>query len=171
MLANGVFRFPITLLYCLAGLVIGTLAFNDPQLFAQIPKDSPDWLMPIFILNYLPHGLIGLLVVAILAAAMSSLSSAINSLSAVSLEDYFKLTRREKKEGHYLKSAKVAGRMVVISNSMANGTASSYDSQINPPPSRNPTKAGAEIKLTAESCVAMIERRSGFQFKLLPAKK
>lgn len=109
MLANGIFRFPITLLYCLAGLVIGTLAFNDPQLFAQIPKDNPDWLMPIFILNYLPHGLIGLLVVAILAAAMSSLSSAINSLSAVSLEDYFKLTRREKKEGHYLKSAKVAG--------------------------------------------------------------
>ena len=109
MLANGVFRFPITLLYCLAGLVIGTLAFNDPQLFAQIPKDSPDWLMPIFILNYLPHGLIGLLVVAILAAAMSSLSSAINSLSAVSLEDYFKLTRREKKKGTILSQRKSLG--------------------------------------------------------------
>ncbi len=91
MLANGIFRFPITLLYCLAGLVVGTLAFNDANLLSQIPKDNPDWLMPVFILNYLPHGLIGLLVVAILAAAMSSLSSAINSLAAVSLEDYFKL--------------------------------------------------------------------------------
>ncbi|WP_394221530.1 sodium/solute symporter [Alteromonas gracilis] len=109
MLANGVFRFPITLLYCLAGLVVGTLAFNELQFSTQIPKDNPDWLMPIFILNYLPHGLIGLLVVAILAAAMSSLSSAINSLAAVSTEDYFKLMRKGKKPDNYLNSAKFAG--------------------------------------------------------------
>lgn len=109
MLANGIFRFPITLLYCLAGLVVGTLAFNDANLLSKIPKDNPDWLMPIFILNYLPNGLIGLLVVAILAAAMSSLSSAINSLAAVSLEDYFKLTRRRAKPRGYLRSAKFAG--------------------------------------------------------------
>lgn len=109
MLANGIFRFPITLLYCLAGLVVGTLAFNDANLLSQIPKDNPDWLMPVFILNYLPHGLIGLLVVAILAAAMSSLSSAINSLAAVSLEDYFKLTGKRTKPDGYLSSAKFAG--------------------------------------------------------------
>ena len=109
MLANGIFRFPITLLYCLAGLVIGTLAFNDANLLSQIPKDNPDWLMPVFILNYLPHGLIGLLVVAILAAAMSSLSSAINSLAAVSLEDYFKLKGKQAKPEGYLRSAKFAG--------------------------------------------------------------
>ena len=109
MLANGIFRFPITLLYCLAGLVIGTLAFNDADLLSQIPKDNPDWLMPVFILNYLPHGLIGLLVVAILAAAMSSLSSAINSLAAVSLEDYFKLKGKQDKPEGYLRSAKFAG--------------------------------------------------------------
>lgn len=109
MLANGIFRFPITLLYCLAGLVVGTLAFNDGDLLSQIPKDNPDWLMPVFILNHLPHGLIGLLVVAILAAAMSSLSSAINSLAAVSLEDFFKLTGRQSKPEGYLRSAKLAG--------------------------------------------------------------
>ncbi|MHC6647462.1 sodium:solute symporter family transporter [Alteromonas sp. HB246098] len=109
MLANGIFRFPVTLLYCLAGLVIGTLAFNDAELLSQIPKDNPDWLMPVFILNYLPHGLIGLLVVAILAAAMSSLSSAINSLAAVSLEDYFKLKGKQDKPEGYLRSAKFAG--------------------------------------------------------------
>ncbi len=109
MLSNGIFRFPITLLYCLAGLVIGTLAFNDANLLSQIPKDNPDWLMPVFILNYLPHGLIGLLVVAILAAAMSSLSSAINSLAAVSLEDYFKLKGKQAKPEGYLRSAKFAG--------------------------------------------------------------
>ncbi|MEL7376418.1 MAG: sodium transporter, partial [Bacteroidota bacterium] len=44
---------------------------------------------PIFIRDYLPHGLIGILLVAILSAAMSSLSSAINSLSAATVEDFF----------------------------------------------------------------------------------
>jgi len=62
-----------------------------------------------FILNYLPHGLIGLLVVAILAAAMSSLSSAINSLSAVTIEDYCRITNKELSQGGYLKLAKYMG--------------------------------------------------------------
>ena len=98
MFANGIFRFPITLLYCASGLIVGTLAFSDAEFLAQIPTDNPDWLMPIFILNYLPHGVIGLLVVAILAAAMSSLSSAINSLTAVSVEDFKRLYSRFNKD-------------------------------------------------------------------------
>ncbi len=45
-------------------------------------------MIPVFIAKYLPHGFIGLLMVAILSAAMSSLSSTVNSLSAVSVEDF-----------------------------------------------------------------------------------
>ena len=66
-------------------------------------------MMPIFILDYLPHGLIGLLVVAILSAAMSSLSSAINSLSAVSIEDYSRISNKELDQPSYLKLAKYLG--------------------------------------------------------------
>lgn len=87
LLANGMMRFPLTLLYCLVGLAIGALVASDPAVLAQIPADRPDYMMPIFILTYLPHGLIGLLVVAILSAAMSSLSGTINSLAAVTEED------------------------------------------------------------------------------------
>lgn len=87
LLANGVLRFPVTLLYCLVGLAIGALVASDPAVMAQIPADKPDYMMPVFILTYLPHGLIGLLVVAILSAAMSSLSGAINSLAAVTSDD------------------------------------------------------------------------------------
>jgi len=54
----------------------------------KIPADRPDFMIPIFIAEYLPHGVIGLLIVAILSAAMSSLSSAINSLSAATMEDF-----------------------------------------------------------------------------------
>ncbi|MEO1714433.1 MAG: sodium/solute symporter, partial [Bacteroidota bacterium] len=87
LLFNGLFRFPVTLSYCFMGLIIGTFAFATPEFMGQIPSDSPDQMVPLFIINYMPNGIVGLLLVAILAAAMSSLSSAINSLSAATLED------------------------------------------------------------------------------------
>jgi len=43
--------------------------------------------VPTFMMTYLPTGLRGLLLAAILAAAMSSIDSALNSLAAVTLED------------------------------------------------------------------------------------
>jgi solute carrier family 5 (sodium-coupled monocarboxylate transporter), member 8/12 len=102
-------RFPITLIYCFAGLVIGTLALNQPEFLVQIPKEHPDWMMPVFIINYLPHGVIGLLLVAILAAAMSSLSSAINSLAAVSVEDYCRYRNKQLSNQQYLHYARISG--------------------------------------------------------------
>ncbi len=112
LLFNGLFRFPVTICYLLMGLIIGTFALTqgDGALmsdivnisqshFAELEGLQPgeykaDLLIPIFIANYLPNGLIGLLLVAILAAAMSSLSSAINSLSAATVEDI--IVRRRK---------------------------------------------------------------------------
>ncbi len=88
LLFNGLFRFPVTLAYCFMGLIVGTFAFATPEFLEQIPADQPDRMIPLFIINYLPVGMVGLLLVAILAAAMSSLSSAINSLSAATLEDF-----------------------------------------------------------------------------------
>ncbi len=87
LFANGLLRFPVTILYCFVGLVVGVLAWSDAGFMAQIPSDRPDFMMPVFIVEFLPNGVIGLLLVAILAAAMSTLSSTINSLSAVTLED------------------------------------------------------------------------------------
>ena len=87
LLANALLRFPVTLLYCLTGLAVGVIAAGNSAFLALIPEDRPDYLMPFFILEYLPNGLIGLLLVAIMSAAMSTLSSAVNSLSAVTMED------------------------------------------------------------------------------------
>jgi SSS family transporter len=109
LLAASFLRFPITLIYCAAGLVIGTLALNTPEFIAQIPDNNPDWMMPIFIINYMPNGVLGLLIVAILAAAMSSLSSAINSLSAVSVEDYLRLTNKKLSPKASVKVARLSG--------------------------------------------------------------
>lgn len=108
LLFNGLFRFPITLLYCLMGLVIGTFVLTTPEFMAKIPADRVDLMIPIFIRDYLPHGIIGLLIVAILSAAMSSLSSAINSLSAVTTEDILVGGNKDVTDEQYAKYSKGA---------------------------------------------------------------
>lgn len=105
LFVNGILRFPITLLYSVMGLIIGTFAFSTPEFLSLIPQDKPDLMIPIFIREYLPHGLIGLLIVAILSAAMSSLSSTINSLSAVTTEDLL-VAGKEVDDKTYVKYSK-----------------------------------------------------------------
>jgi SSS family transporter len=50
---------------------------------------TPDAIFPSFIVDQMPHGLVGLLLAAILAATMSTHSGAINSLSAASTHDIY----------------------------------------------------------------------------------
>ncbi len=88
LLFNGLFRFPITLSYCIGGLILGTLVSLNADFAAKIPLEKPDLMIPVFITTYLPHGIIGVIIVAIIAAAMSAYSSNINSLAAVSMEDF-----------------------------------------------------------------------------------
>jgi SSS family transporter len=48
-----------------------------------------DRIYPTFIVTHMPHGVSGLLVAAILAAAMSNLSAALNSLSSSAIMDFY----------------------------------------------------------------------------------
>ena len=107
LLANGLLRFPITFIYCVMGLVIGTLVMTQPDFQALIPADKPDLMIPIFIREYLPNGVIGILMVAIFSAAMSSLSSGVNSLSAASVEDFFN-RKKQLSEEKYMRYSKYA---------------------------------------------------------------
>src|ERR1700722_17926371 len=50
---------------------------------------SPDRVFPTFIVSEMPRGIAGLMVAAILAAAMSNLSAAVNSLSSSSMVDFY----------------------------------------------------------------------------------
>jgi len=49
----------------------------------------PDRIYPTFIVTRMPHGISGLLIAAILAAAMSNLSAALNALSSTSIMDFY----------------------------------------------------------------------------------
>jgi solute:Na+ symporter, SSS family len=50
---------------------------------------TPDRIYPTFIVSHMPHGISGLLIAAILAAAMSNLSAALNALSSSSIMDFY----------------------------------------------------------------------------------
>jgi SSS family transporter len=50
---------------------------------------KPDRIYPTFIVSRMPHGFSGLLIAAILAAAMSNLSAALNALSSSSVMDFY----------------------------------------------------------------------------------
>jgi SSS family solute:Na+ symporter len=85
---NGLARFPLTVLYLVLGLAIGAVYFTSQELRDAIPAEHLDYLVPRFVVMHLPAGLKGLLFAAILAAAMSSLDSALNSLSAATMKDF-----------------------------------------------------------------------------------
>lgn len=50
---------------------------------------SPDHIFPTFIVEHLPAGVAGIIIAAILAAAMSNLSAAFNSLSSTTVVDFY----------------------------------------------------------------------------------
>jgi SSS family solute:Na+ symporter len=84
---NGLLRFPLVLTYCGLGLLLAALLRIDPSFAALMEGRAADSLVPVFVTHWLPEGLRGLMLSAILAAAMSSIDSALNSLAAVTLED------------------------------------------------------------------------------------
>jgi len=89
---NGLLRFPLVALYCLVGVGIAVLAADNPDFLQLLPTNNgiPEYnlAVPVYMLMALPAGLVGLAMVALFAAAMSSLDSVINSLSATTMEDF-----------------------------------------------------------------------------------
>lgn len=122
LLTNGLLRFPVVLTYCIMGLIIGALVHLTPDFMSEIaavtqkhyPEEflkngiKPDLMLPVFIMKYLPHGLIGILIVGILSAAMSSVSATIHSLGAVTVEDIFNRGKKKLSQVKYMKFSKIA---------------------------------------------------------------
>ena len=90
--------------------LLGTCLFVFYQTFPDptLAKMSADDVLPHFILTQLPPGLVGLIVVAIVAAAMSSLDSNLNAITLVFHADiYQKYFAKDRTDRHYLRAARV----------------------------------------------------------------
>lgn len=67
-----------------AGLWVFYRAYPPAAHFSSL-----DRVFPTFVVDHMPHGISGLLIAAILAAAMSNLSAALNSLSSTTMVDFY----------------------------------------------------------------------------------
>lgn len=85
---NGLLRFPLVLTQCVLGLLLASYITQNPDFLKEIPQGNPDFLVPTFLTSHVMTGLRGIIMASLLAAAMSSLDSALNSLSAVTLRDF-----------------------------------------------------------------------------------
>lgn len=91
-------------------LVIGACLYVYYQDNGLTPPQPADRIYPQFIWSFLPPGVAGLVIAAVLAAAMSNLSAALNSLSSTSIMDFYKpmmqFAGKTHPESHYLTLAK-----------------------------------------------------------------
>lgn len=112
---NGFTRFPLVLTYCFLGVAIGAFAQLNPSFLEKLVDNQGNknfnLAVPVFVLEYLPHGVIGIIMIALFAAAMSSLDSTINSLSATSMQDlvlrFWNRTATEKQQFFWAKGLTV----------------------------------------------------------------
>jgi Na+/proline symporter len=71
-------------------LLIGAGLFVYYKMTGQAPRvASADRIFPVYIVHQMPAGIAGLMIAAILAAAMSNLSAALNSLASTSMVDFY----------------------------------------------------------------------------------
>jgi SSS family solute:Na+ symporter len=107
LITSAVLIFPLFLIFLLVGALLWVFYQSHPM---QIPLPEPkpgikanDFIFPIFMVTEVPHVLKGFLIVAILSAAMSSISSALTALSSVSTMDFVKSFVKGKDENYYFK--------------------------------------------------------------------
>lgn len=112
LMLSAVTIFPLFLVFLVAGAFLWVYYQHQPMAI-PIPEVRPgsgikanDFIFPIFMLTAVPHWLRGFLIVAILSAAMSSVSSALTSLASVSTMDFLKHVWRDRSEEFYLRFSK-----------------------------------------------------------------
>ncbi len=90
-------------------LLIGAMLFVFYRFFPpQAAFTRTDTIFPAFIVSRMPHGASGLLIGAILAAAMSNLSAALNSLSSTAIVDFYVRLRPNSTEKRRIMFSRIA---------------------------------------------------------------
>ncbi len=95
------------LLFLLIG--VGLFVLNQ-QGGLELPtevKNRADEVFGFFIVNRLPAGVVGLLIAAVLSAAMSTLSSSLNSSAGAVVNDFYRPLRPDRSESHYLSASRL----------------------------------------------------------------
>jgi solute:Na+ symporter, SSS family len=103
LLSSGVWVFFQFALFLIVGVMLWA--------YYRVPSASfgrADRIYPTFIVSRMPHGISGLLIAAILAAAMSNLSAALNALSSSLIMDFYVRFRPLAEERTKMRLSRVA---------------------------------------------------------------
>ena len=91
---------------------------------ATLPEGiRPDAVFPYFIMNEMPVGVVGLIIAALMSAAISSLDADLNCLAAIGVDDYYKRLRPGATDAQTLRMGKI---LVVLSGLGAMAVACIY---------------------------------------------
>lgn len=112
LLASGVVVFLQFVLFLVIGVMLYVYytgsAPDEVARFTANGRVQTDRIFPHFIVTRLPTGLVGLVMAAIFAAAMSTLSSSLNSSAATAVADfYIPMTGGRRSEAHYLHASRL----------------------------------------------------------------
>jgi len=105
LLASGLIVLAQFTLFLMVGAALWAFYRAHPP---TAPFTKGDYIFPTFIVEHMPRGICGLLIAAILAAAMSNLSAALNSLSSTSMVDFYLRARPSTSDQKRLMLSRVA---------------------------------------------------------------
>jgi Na+/proline symporter len=98
---NSAYTIPSGLIFFVIGTMLYLYLKHNRNTFPATL--SSDQILPYYIVRHMPPGIPGVMVAAIYAAAMSTLSSVLNSLSTVSVNDFYKrFWRPHEADDHYV---------------------------------------------------------------------
>ncbi|MFK7969212.1 MAG: sodium-coupled permease [Bacteroidia bacterium] len=108
---------------------------NRLEALSQRKRNDTNFVLPYFMLHEMPPGILGLIIAAIFAAALSSLDSLLNSLAASSVMDWYCMIRKgDRSPEHDLKAARIATAfwgVVATSSALAFGETESIVELVN----------------------------------------
>jgi SSS family solute:Na+ symporter len=118
VIVGGLIALPSPFLFFFFGSALYAFYQAHPERLAPgLPNDS---IVPYFIVNELPPGVVGFIIASLFAAAMGALSSAQNSMAAIVVSDFWP---RRLPAPTPAKSVRIAKLVTVLSGALAIGTA------------------------------------------------
>ena len=118
---------PIGIFFYATGLILWAFYQHQPDPLASGAIEKADQILPYFVIHELPRGFPGILIAAIYAASMSTVSAGLNSLASATMMDFGRLTGRAGtavQDKRHLRTARI---LTLVFGMLVTGLAFLYD--------------------------------------------
>ncbi len=105
---NGILSVIVSFIFYFIGTALFAFYKTNPDQL-NVSMANPDSIFPHFIMTNIPQGIAGIMIAAIFAASMSTVSSSINSMSTAFTTDFYRKFVQHKMDSHYLLVARLSG--------------------------------------------------------------